>query len=85
MGLIILILIGSLFGWIATIALRVESGRYILRHMIAGTVGSLAVGLILSGGVFLGALRATTLLGAGLGAAVAIGIYVVVTRNKAHS
>lgn len=84
MGLIILIVTGALLGWLATIALQIEDGRGILRNVVAGIIGSLGVGLATSGGVFLGAIRASTLLWAAVGAIVLIGLYNVV-REKALS
>ena len=84
MGLIILIVTGALLGWLATIALQIEDGRGILRNVVAGIVGSLGVGLATSGGVFLGAIRASTLLWAVAGAIVLNGLYNFV-REKALS
>ncbi len=81
MGLIILIVTGALLGWLATIALQIEDGRSILRNVVAGLVGSLAVGMATSGGVFLGAIRASTLMWAMLGAIVLIGLYNVMRRR----
>lgn len=81
MGLIILIVSGALLGWLATIAMQIEDGRRILRNVVAGIVGSLAVGMATSGGVFLGAIKASTLLWAVLGAIVAIGLYNVVRER----
>ncbi|MBX7527942.1 GlsB/YeaQ/YmgE family stress response membrane protein [Qipengyuania vesicularis] len=82
MGLIILIVTGALLGWLATIALKIEDGRGILRNVVVGIIGSLGVGLATSGGVFLGAIRASTLLWAAIGAIVLIGLYNFV-REKA--
>lgn len=84
MGLIILIVNGALLGWLATIALKIEDGRGILRNVVAGMIGSLGVGLATSGGIFLGAIGASTLLWAAVGAIVLIGLYNVV-REKALS
>ena len=81
MGLIILIITGALTGWLATIALSIEDGRRILRNIIAGIVGSLGVGLATSGGVFLGAIRGSTLLYAMIGAIVLVALYNVVMRR----
>ena len=75
MGLIILVVTGALLGWLGTIALKIEDGRAILRNVLAGIGGSLVVGIATSGGVFLGAIRGSTLLWAVLGAIVAIGLY----------
>lgn len=82
MGLIILIVTGVLLGWLATIALQVEDGPGILRNVVAGLLGSLVVGIGISGGVLLGAVRATTLLWAMLGAIVLIAVYNVM-RHRA--
>lgn len=81
MGLIILIVTGALLGWLATIALQIEDGRGIRRNVVVGVIGSLGVGLATSGGVFLGAIRGTTLLYAMLGAIVLIGLYNVTQRK----
>ncbi|EDL49508.1 GlsB/YeaQ/YmgE family stress response membrane protein [Erythrobacter sp. SD-21] len=81
MGLIILIVTGALLGWLATIALQIEDGRSIRRNVVVGVIGSLGVGLATSGGVFLGAIRGTTLLYAMLGAIVLIGLYNVTQRK----
>lgn len=81
MGLIILIVTGALLGWLATIALQIEDGRGILRNIVAGLLGALVVGVATSGGVFLGAIRASTLMWAMLGAIVLIGLYNVMRRK----
>lgn len=75
MGLIILVVTGALLGWLGTIALKIEDGRAIFRNVMAGIAGSLVVGVATSGGVFIGALRASTLLWAMLGAIIVIGLY----------
>ncbi len=82
MGLIILIVTGAMLGWLATIALKIEEGRLILRNVAAGVVGSLGVGIATSGGILLGAIRASTLMWAILGAIVLITLYNVV-RTRA--
>ena len=81
MGLIILIITGALLGWLATIALAVEEGRLILRNVVAGVLGSLAVGIVTSGTIPLGAIRGSTFLWAGVGALVLIGLYNLLRRN----
>ena len=81
MGLIILIVTGALLGWLATIALQIEDGRSILRNVAAGLAGSLLVGMATSGGTFLGAIRASTLLWAMLGAIALIALYNFMRRK----
>ena len=75
MGLIILIIAGALLGWLASIFLQLEDGRSIARNILAGTIGSLVVGVATSGGIFLGSIQGITLLWAALGAVVLIGAY----------
>ena len=75
MGLIILIIAGALLGWLASIFLQLEDGRSIARNILAGTIGSLIVGVATSGGIFLGSIQGITLLWAALGAVVLIGAY----------
>ena len=77
MGLIILIVTGALLGWLATIALQIEDGRGILRNVVAGVAGSLLVGMATSGG----AIRASTLLWAMLGAIALIALYNLMRRK----
>ena len=81
MGLIILIVAGALLGWLATIALQIESGRAIAHNILAGTIGSLGVGIATSGGVFLGTIRGSTLLFATVGALAAIILYNAIKRK----
>ena len=75
MGLIILIIAGALLGWLASIFLQLEDGRSIARNILAGTIGSLIVGVATSGGIFLGSIQGITLLWAALGAVVLSGAY----------
>lgn len=74
MGLIILIVVGGILGWLATIILRIEDVRGILVSVAAGIFGSVAVGLLAGKGVFLGAVSASALLWAALGAIVLIAL-----------
>lgn len=60
MGLIILIIAGALLGWLASIFLQLEDGRSIARNILAGTIGSLIVGVATSGGIFLGSIQGIT-------------------------
>ncbi|WP_324828695.1 GlsB/YeaQ/YmgE family stress response membrane protein [Qipengyuania zhejiangensis] len=84
MGLLILIVVGAILGWLATIILRVEDGRSILAHAIAGVAGSLVAGMIAGNGVIFGAVSGVALLWAVLGAAIAIGIYSLVKQYAVH-
>ena len=81
MGLIILIVIGAVLGWLATIALRIEDGRGILLSALAGVIGSLVAGLIAGTGVLFGAITGTALLWAVVGAGILIAAFNLVRRR----
>ena len=54
MGLLILLVVGALLGWLATIILRIEDGRSILANALVGVLGSLIVGAIAGNGAVFG-------------------------------
>ena len=78
MGFLILIVVGAILGWLATIVLRIEDGRGIAVHALVGMLGSLVVGLIAGRGTFIGSLTGTTLLWAVIGAVALIALFNVV-------
>ena len=83
MGLLILIVVGAILGWLATIVLRIEDGRTIAMNAGVGVLGSLLAGLVASGGSVVGAVSGIALLWAVVGAAVTIGIFNFV-RQRAY-
>ena len=83
MGLLILIVVGAILGWLATIVLRIEDGRTIAMNAGVGVLGSLLAGLVASGGSVVGAVSGIALLWAVAGAAVTIGIFNFV-RQRAY-
>ena len=83
MGLLILIVVGALLGWQATIILRIEDGRNILANALVGVLGSLVTGLIAGNGAFFGTVSGIALLWAVLGSFVSIGLFNVV-RQRAY-
>lgn len=80
MGLLILIVVGALLGWLATIILRIEDGRSILSNALAGVAGSLIVGLIAGNGAIVGSVSGIALIWAVLGSVVAIGLFNLVRQ-----
>lgn len=81
MGLVILIIVGAILGWLATILLRIEDSRGVLLNMAAGTVGSVGAGLIAGPGTVFGGVSAVALLWALLGGALLIAaLYLVRLR-----
>ena len=74
MGLIILIVVGALLGWLGSIVLRREDRGAILTMMGAGIVGSLLAGAMLGNANLLATVGPLDLLWSVLGAIVAIAI-----------
>ena len=83
MGLLILLVVGALLGWLATIILRIEDGRSILANALVGVLGSLIVGAIAGNGAGFGTVSGVALLWAVLGSVVAIGLFNLV-RQRAY-
>ena len=48
MGLVFLIVIGGMLGWLAAIIVRAESARARLRNMLIGIAGALVTGLVIN-------------------------------------
>lgn len=47
MGLLFMIVVGAILGWLAAIILRIEAPRGILLNIAAGIVGALLMGLFI--------------------------------------
>ena len=84
MGLLILVVVGALLGWLATIILRIEDGRSILANALVGVPGSLVTGLIAGNGAVFGTVSGVALLWAVLGSVVAIGVFNLI-RQRAYN
>ena len=48
MGLVFLIVIGGMLGWLAAIIVRAESGASRLRNILIGIAGALVTGLVVN-------------------------------------
>lgn len=71
MGLLVLIVVGALLGWLATIVMRLEERQDILLNIAVGVTGALVAGVLANHGSILGALSSTALL-ASLGGAIVL-------------
>jgi uncharacterized membrane protein YeaQ/YmgE (transglycosylase-associated protein family) len=69
MGFVVLIAIGGILGWLASILSRSDDGRGIALNVGLGVIGSLAAGALASSESLLIGLSATALLSALAGAA----------------
>lgn len=72
MGLIILIVLGSLIGWLTVIVLRLKNRQEVVLNIAAGVVGALLVGLATNHGSLLGGISPTALLWSFAGAIVSL-------------
>ena len=73
MGFVVLIAVGGILGWLASILSRTDDGRGIALNIGLGVVGALIAGGLASNGSLLIGLSAWALLLALVGAAVVLG------------
>lgn len=86
MGLIILIIIGGILGWLASIVMRTDAQQGILLNVVVGIVGALLAGFILNpllggGNIMNGDFSGSSLLVSFLGAVVLLAIVNLVRRG----
>ena len=86
MGLIILIIVGGILGWLASIVMRTDRQQGIFLNVVAGVVGALLAGLILNplvggGNILSGDFSASSLLVSFIGAVVLLAIVNLVRRG----
>jgi len=67
MALLVLTLMGSVIGWIATIIARIEDRGGILKHIAIGMIAAVVIGIIANDGGFLGGLSAMACVAAFIG------------------
>lgn len=87
MGLIILLIVGGLIGWLASIVMRTDARQGILLNVVVGIVGALLAGLILNpliggGNIMSGDFSASALLVSFLGAVVLLAIVNLFRRGS---
>ena len=80
MGLIIILVVGALVGWVAGMIMR--SGGGILFDVIIGIVGALLAGFLFGGSILNDPLSVTAILYSLLGAIILLAIYKLVTRGR---
>jgi uncharacterized membrane protein YeaQ/YmgE (transglycosylase-associated protein family) len=86
MGLIILIIVGGILGWLASIVMRTDGQQGIFLNVVVGIVGAVLAGFILNpliggGNVMSGDFSASSLLVSFLGAVVLLAIVNLVRRG----
>ena len=87
MGLIILIIVGGILGWLASIVMRTDGQQGILLNVVVGIIGALLAGFILNpliggGNIMSGDFSASALLVSFLGAVVLLAIVNLFRRRS---
>jgi uncharacterized membrane protein YeaQ/YmgE (transglycosylase-associated protein family) len=87
MGIIILIIVGGILGWLASIVMRTDAQQGILLNVVVGIVGALLAGLLLNpliggGSITNGDFSVSSLLVSFLGAVILLAIVNLVRRGS---
>jgi len=87
MGIIILIIVGGILGWLASIVMRTDAQQGILLNVVVGIVGALLAGLLLNpliggGSITQGDFSVSSLLVSFLGAVILLAIVNLVRRGS---
>jgi uncharacterized membrane protein YeaQ/YmgE (transglycosylase-associated protein family) len=87
MGIIILIIVGGILGWLASIVMRTDAQQGIFLNVVVGIVGALLAGLLLNpliggGSITEGDFSVSSLLVSFLGAVVLLAIVNLVRRGS---
>ena len=81
-GIIILIVVGGILGWLASIVMRTDGQQGILLNVVVGIVGAFLAGLIVNGGSIATDVNMMSLLWSFLGAIVLLAIVNLVRRGS---
>lgn len=87
MNLIILLIVGGLIGWVASLIMRTDAQQGVFLNVVVGIVGALLAGFLITpliGGASItdGALNVTSILISLLGAVVLLGIVNLFRRGS---
>lgn len=86
MGLIILLVVGGILGWLASIVMRTDAQQGIFLNIVVGIVGALLGGFLLApligGGSIIDGISAGTLIVSFLGALILLAIVNLVRRGS---
>jgi len=84
MGLIILVAVGAILGWLATIIMRIEGQQEILLNVVVGVGGALLSGIILKSDSIIAGISAGALLVGVGGSILGLILLNVLRRNTAN-
>ncbi|MBW0145737.1 GlsB/YeaQ/YmgE family stress response membrane protein [Sphingomicrobium clamense] len=82
MGWIVVIIVGGLIGWVASMIMRTDAQQGILLNIVVGIVGALLAGLLIPGASITAGVSITSILWSLLGAVVLLGIVNLVKRGS---
>ena len=82
LGIIILIVVGGILGWLASIVMRTDGQQGILLNVVVGIVGAFLAGLVVNGGSIATDVNMMSLLWSFLGAIVLLAIVNLVRRGS---
>lgn len=87
MGLIILLVVGGVIGWLASMVMRTDAQQGILLNIVVGIVGAILAGVLLNpliggGNIMSGSFSASSLLVSFLGAVVLLAIVNLFRRGS---
>lgn len=87
MGIIILLVVGGILGWLASIVMRTDAQQGMLLNVVVGIVGAFLGGLVISpliggGNILHGSYDVMSLIAAFLGAIVLLAIVNLVRRGS---
>ncbi len=84
MGFIILIVLGGIIGWLASIVMRIDDVQGILLSAGVGIFSTIAAGLVTSSGSLIGGISGISLVLSFLGAIAVLAVFHYFRRNSAH-
>lgn len=84
MGLIILVALGAIFGWLATIIMRIDAQREILLNIAVGVGGALLSGFAIKSDSIIAGVSADALLVGVAGSIIGLILLNVIRRNTAN-
>ena len=82
LGIIILIVVGGILGWLASIVMRTDGQQGILLNVVVGIVGAFLAGLVVNGGSIATDVNLMSLLWSFLGAVILLAIVNLVRRGS---
>ncbi|WP_338468619.1 GlsB/YeaQ/YmgE family stress response membrane protein [Novosphingobium sp. ZN18A2] len=82
MGFIVLLVVGGILGWLASIVMRTDAQQGIFLNIVVGVIGALIGGLVVAGGSITSGISVTSLIVSFLGAVVLLAIVNLVRRGS---